>query len=645
MGRRADIRSERGSMVIFVALLLPLMLVFLALAVDAGNWWVHKRHLQIQADAAALAGGGAFQVDDCIDDPAAANAGIEESARKFSGDRAGDHNQQIGDATPASVSMKLLELSPCTSKAVDVEVEESNSPLIIDLLDELGVDLTADARVEIMQVEEQEGVLPLVMRDDRVSAVQLGTEPPVAPDDGVATITYTFDGSQAALDLPVRLTRAGQTDTYADVVHLQGFLPPAASMPANSPPELRRVTIDKGAGCETTDDGYFAVAGCTVDVYADVRFGSGVTPSTTGTSEAGVSLNGDAMVYQGGTTWRASMTLAEAQNDLVLRWSQFDQKVTSTQTSNCDRSPASRRCGGVFRSGEQFGTATQARGVSLPSVPPTPVHATFGHSPDASGLILSVAVGDDALGITSGANTYTRCASSCQKTLTVVINVPPPAELGDPVVLTPDADPFGSSSNRGFLSCVENGGINEFREALALGCGPHTFNIHDDGDDCPSWADIESQGPVWTCVATKPTNGESALGVGMSRRIAADDPAIRDTNFSPSPAQCAANPNTYPNWSPTDRRIVPIFLATNPTGDPGRQVFPIEDFAWVYVTGWAGNDSDGGPCQGIGNTVAADPGTVRGYFIKYVGPNDGSAYGTTRCVDTDLGGCVPVMTR
>ena len=35
---------------------MPVLLSFGILAADVGNWYVHKRELQTQADAAALAG-------------------------------------------------------------------------------------------------------------------------------------------------------------------------------------------------------------------------------------------------------------------------------------------------------------------------------------------------------------------------------------------------------------------------------------------------------------------------------------------------------------------------------------------------------------------------------------------------------------
>jgi uncharacterized membrane protein len=70
---------EEGGIVVFVALLVPVVLLFLSLTVDIGNWWVHKRHLQLQVDAAAFAG-GAF-LGDCFSDSVAANTAIKNERR------------------------------------------------------------------------------------------------------------------------------------------------------------------------------------------------------------------------------------------------------------------------------------------------------------------------------------------------------------------------------------------------------------------------------------------------------------------------------------------------------------------------------------------------------------------------------------
>src|SRR5207249_2880829 len=49
-------KNERGAVVVLVALLIVPFTLLMAFAIDTGNWWVHKRHLQTQADGGTLAG-------------------------------------------------------------------------------------------------------------------------------------------------------------------------------------------------------------------------------------------------------------------------------------------------------------------------------------------------------------------------------------------------------------------------------------------------------------------------------------------------------------------------------------------------------------------------------------------------------------
>ena len=53
-------RRERGQVVVLFALLIPMIFGLGAIVLDVGNWYVHKKHLQTQVDAAALAGGAEF---------------------------------------------------------------------------------------------------------------------------------------------------------------------------------------------------------------------------------------------------------------------------------------------------------------------------------------------------------------------------------------------------------------------------------------------------------------------------------------------------------------------------------------------------------------------------------------------------------
>ena len=91
--------------------LLPVVLLFLALSVDIGNWWVHKRHLQLQVDAAALAGGALF--GDCFTDSAGANVAIQNEATRFGGAGGSSYNEQVGGANKGSTGRPLPERELC----------------------------------------------------------------------------------------------------------------------------------------------------------------------------------------------------------------------------------------------------------------------------------------------------------------------------------------------------------------------------------------------------------------------------------------------------------------------------------------------------------------------------------------------------
>src|SRR5690349_3250493 len=53
--------QESGAVLVLFAVFAPVAILLAGFAIDTGNWWLHKRHLQVQADAAALATAQGFQ--------------------------------------------------------------------------------------------------------------------------------------------------------------------------------------------------------------------------------------------------------------------------------------------------------------------------------------------------------------------------------------------------------------------------------------------------------------------------------------------------------------------------------------------------------------------------------------------------------
>src|SRR5438874_6600285 len=70
--------DERGAVLVTFALFAPVVILMAAFTMDAGNWFLHKRHLQVQADAAVFAAAREFQP--CAD------ASIYERAAQYGGD-------------------------------------------------------------------------------------------------------------------------------------------------------------------------------------------------------------------------------------------------------------------------------------------------------------------------------------------------------------------------------------------------------------------------------------------------------------------------------------------------------------------------------------------------------------------------------
>src|SRR5437870_6277468 len=87
-----EIRSERGGVLVIVAIFMSSAVMLQAFSIDVGHWFEHKRHLQLQVDNGAFAGPTNF--NGCISASAAdradktkpANVSIQDVARKFSGD-------------------------------------------------------------------------------------------------------------------------------------------------------------------------------------------------------------------------------------------------------------------------------------------------------------------------------------------------------------------------------------------------------------------------------------------------------------------------------------------------------------------------------------------------------------------------------
>ena len=125
--RAKGLTRESGQVVVHFAILLPVLFGLGAIVLDIGNWYVHKRHLQTQVDAAALAAAPSFS--GCFFDPATANLAIASTALSYAGDTARDPsstNLQIQE--PNDVRVTLIEIH-------EVKEESGFLPLAVPEID------------------------------------------------------------------------------------------------------------------------------------------------------------------------------------------------------------------------------------------------------------------------------------------------------------------------------------------------------------------------------------------------------------------------------------------------------------------------------------------------------------------------------
>jgi hypothetical protein len=643
--------DQRGGVLVMVALWLPLLVLVLVFAIDVGNWFVHKRHLQMQADAGALAAAREFNA--CPND-----APIRTKAAEYSQDL---YNAQIGGTPPTRVRRLInsktfynqptdpddtVEADPCSAGMVDVKLTETDlpwyfKPVAALLGDEAKVPyINAQARVSVFQKETAQGALPVGVPDinpksarawfvnEKTGAVlgstalsKTGTSNGlVIWDNAGAPLPVTVDAADTDVGVVVALgggtsTTCGQplVDCYdagapaaasglpsKGVLYVRGWSAAGSgAQPANDP-ILRQATLING----TCVDPYFssATANCTIGVQASVDFGA-ADPATVG-AELTATIAGTTRTlnYDAATQlWTSPTTFTLAPGagpvDVTLDWAE----TTGTLHGNTCNKAGNNPCKGSFGVVQRAFSATDAR----------------------SGPIQLAHVIENGA---QWANSLERCSAaqtSCTHEMVVRIgvkgNLENATDVDDPVVVLRVA---GTGSQTQSVDCDPG---KQLREELATGCSP-TYAVNQ-GTACP-------ESPVPAIAHCVPVETGAKIGHVASGLI--------DRVFNGSDS-CAVAPNnwsSYPNLPAGDPRIIQVFLTPFGTFQGnGNASVPVIGFATFYLTGF-----NGSPCQGQGEDTVPGKGDIAGHFIKYVDSlNPGS--GTAPCDFASLGSCTAVMTR
>ena len=636
----ADLAArEDGGILVFVAMLMPVVILFLALSVDIGNWWVHKRHLQLQVDAAALAGGALF--GDCFDDPAGANTAIQSEATRFGGGAGSSYNGQVGGANQGTITLLYQSKTyaagsvapddtetqpPCETPSLmfDVKASEAGLPLLFQIpgLSEVTA-INAHARVQLRQVEVQEGMLPVAVPDLRFTYV-FATFVDETTGAGLGTIQLTRAGTSGndqlwntttpiPVSIPservgVRIRLVGGTDPNAacgqlytecydldspnGVVHVRGYGTGAA-------PAARHAWLLPGT---CAPDAYFATSDCSAGAQAEVDLGPLYPLTGTGvTAQVWASVDG-AGTYQlapGGTaglvTWTATGGIPLAGSGphtvgLNWRWEQTSGTWTGKTCNTRNNNPC--KASGTFG----------------------PVQRAF-VAGGRSGPLRRVQVFESGVS-SSGSNSFEAGTTHLLGvSLAVTGSLKVQALASDPVV---ELRVTGSQNQS--IDCDPT--IPNLADEIEQGCGP-AYKINP-GLACPNYNQLWSLPEPWECVKTQTGGAVGQVERGLKERILGG-------------ANTCTAPINWPSYQLDDPRIVPLIITPfGSFGGTGNDIIPVIDFAAFYVVGWFGD-----PCPGA---YSVSRGYMAGHFIKYAAPNPKGA-GKNVCNPDLISPCVPVLTR
>ena len=674
------LHEERGGVLVIVIGFIPAAIVIAAFVIDVGNAFEHKRHLQLQADAAALAGASAFQGcgnPDTVDD---ANKLIVDRAMEYAGETSDSGparnvlvNDQVAQDRVRYVingtdnnSADFTLGQPCEAGFIDVRLIEEDSPAFFGFVG--SPDYAAHARVQALTLDQVNGLLPLAVpvpdfknataifvREDTGATLQTA-ELVRAENEDEGGLAMWKTANPATVPIPVahvgvRIALSnGASTNCADtgvlcydagastqgLVHIQGWSTTGDGdqNPANGEPRVKSVALTPAApACE--DNAFMPsfspdIPGCAVSkrqvaISAVVDFGG--NPTAVGGSVTPV-VNGVAapapLAFDVASPWTArgviSIPSGPGPIDIDLNWEQTKGKIPPNGGKNDEcKNGGGNKCKGTF----------------------VDVQRHFRTDATRSGPIEYMQVSEDG-GVTH-ANSFQRCTPGCEQELNVKIGIAGTLAVsgaGD------DAIPLrllGGNQTRA-LTCSDPASQDpdvdtNLKGELQFGCDPwYTVNK---GTTCPSPASAVTTLPKpWECVGLVTGNKMNQIASGLNARI------LGDAKANACPPAGADGHNNWPNFTDTDPRIVMVFL----TGfgefeDTGSTTVPVTGFAAFYVTGW--NAQGGGfsnPCQGNGDDPAAAAGEIVGHYISRIQvPNDGGT-GTDPCAPfNDITPCTAVL--
>jgi hypothetical protein len=684
---RLDILGdERGNVIIIVAVGMTAFIFLVAFVVDVANWKVHSRHLQLQADSAALAAAHSLSAVGCSDSLVSADA------HKYGGPDASGalalYNAQVG-GTPASNMHLLINSSgyygdtgagdnsdpngsPCTAKYVDIKATETSLPWYFG--GGLVPKINAHARVSLLQESSSGGTLPIAVPNplpksavaifiNEGTGAILGTElltdvGPSGPLELYGSGTSSLPSVSVASRTGVVIALSGKaspslsgtltaicqqnlTDCYdaasdpptQGISFIRGYSTSGSGTQPNQP-ILRSVELFPTGACVSP---YFSDGTCNYELVARIDAGTALPKANQIYGANGVTLTSSAdpncaLVSGSDQCWHGNLSLPAnlGPQDIDITWEETTGQVQmGNKLENC-KTGGGNKCTGDFGNAQRAFSTKDTRSGPIKAMDV----CTFDLDPSCTQIHdQSYPTGSShQFAVTIGIGGTLRNATS----------------TADPIVSLRIKSNTGQS-----LDC--DPGYTNLKTELALGCRP-TYIPNTGSPNCSTtntntlWAMPQP----WSCVAVNTGRSPNDVPAGLNLRILLDDKA----NVCP-----AAGFNGHNNWSmfnpndPTgndgfpagDSRILNAYLTTygafsHVNGTSGS--VPVTGFGHFYVTGWTGQGGGfNNPCQGNGDDPVPnnDSGLIVGHFIRYVDRLGGD--GTVTCDPNSINACVIVMTK
>jgi hypothetical protein len=669
--------DERGAVMVTFAVFAPVLVLFFSFVVDVGNSFVHARHLQVQADAGALAAAREFGA--CFGESKsgeeAADASIYARAAEYSGAAkvatpSGEvtalaplYNEQIGGTAQkhikdiingkryygqsSPVDASAEEKAPCEAGMIDVKLTETELPWYIRVFKSIfnGVPYTnAHARVQILQVNRAKSVAPLAVAQTAPVAARAYF---VNEDKGNEVIgsvplidTGTNPQGQAVWSNPTNPFPLEVKKTAGSVAHIGVKIALSGNPSDTKCGDALVQCFDEQTGPMLHIAGYSEEG--TGSLKAPIAHNVTLSvPAAEGCSDAYFSTTAAECKFtitahiDYGSTKTAGITVSPEVKGAKGHALTFNAATTSW-SGNATLSPET----GSNEVSLIVECNSKAKESACPAESTKATISDVNRSYSASfeknsGTIESLSLAEIE-GAVQDADSFEVCetkdANQCTHKLVVTMDVA--GSLNDAKGFN---DPLqhlrfeGEQGVRAGCPPPSPQSASEYEEHLREGC-PGTYTINTKNPACA----LETF--PYECL----TIGLKGKDTGPTRHgIDARIESSPGAHFYTCNNWVNNNGGGVPIIPVDDSRIIQVFVIPYGTVDSegrstlGREEVPIQNFAAFYVMGFPGDKCKSDPSTGNAEIV--------GHFIKYVTPNNSG--GETRCTASAFGECVAVLTR